>query len=84
MFILACIAGYYGENCSFQCSPSCNGTCEHIKGSCEVCEEGRGTQCSIGSYLHMIFKFFFLCLHMFLFSQFICIRVFLKEYDQFS
>lgn len=48
--IIACKAGWYGENCSSQCPPNCNGTCEPIDGSCEDCKEGSKNYCIKGNY----------------------------------
>lgn len=45
LWIIACKAGSYGKNCSFQCSPNCNATCEPIDGSCEDCKEGSQRYC---------------------------------------
>lgn len=45
LWIIACKAGSYGKNCSFQCSPNCNATCEPIDGSCEDCKEGSQSYC---------------------------------------
>lgn len=50
MCIIACKAGSYGKNCSFQCSPNCNKTCAPIDGSCEDCKEGSKSYCSKGNY----------------------------------
>lgn len=58
LWIVACTTGYYGKNCSIPCSPSCNGTCEHIDGSCKICKEGRDNQCSKGSYTWLLKNLF--------------------------
>lgn len=48
-FISACDAGTFGENCAFQCSQNCNGTCRNIDGSCTACKIGwKGYNCSEG------------------------------------
>lgn len=45
----ACDTGTYGENCAFQCSQNCNGTCGYIDGSCTACKIGwKGYNCSEG------------------------------------
>lgn len=49
LWIIACKAGSFGKNCSFQCSPNCNETCEPIDGSCEDCKEGSTSYCK-GNY----------------------------------
>lgn len=50
LLLLASNAGYYGTNCSIPCSPNCNGTCEHIDGSCDDYKAGSESHCSKGSY----------------------------------
>lgn len=50
MRIIACKAGSYGQNCSFQCSPNCNGTCKPIDGSCGDCKEDSKIYCTKGNY----------------------------------
>lgn len=48
-YISACDAGTFGENCAFQCSQNCNGTCGYIDGSCTACKIGwKGYNCSEG------------------------------------
>lgn len=49
-YISACDAGTFGENCAFQCSQNCNGTCGYIDGSCTACKIGwKGYNCSEGN-----------------------------------
>lgn len=51
-YISACDAGTFGENCAFQCSQNCNGTCGYIDGSCTACKIGwKGYNCSEGKKL---------------------------------
>lgn len=49
LWIIACKAGSYGKNCSFQCPPNCNETCDSIDGLCEDCKEGSTSYCK-GNY----------------------------------
>lgn len=49
-FLLACLSGYYGENCVGECSKFCrnNSACEPISGNCPTgCSDGYlGANCS--------------------------------------
>lgn len=49
LLIIACKAEHYGINCTFHCSSKCNGTCNHLNGSCEDCEEGWIRHCYKGN-----------------------------------
>lgn len=45
----ACEEGYYGRNCSLDCSPNCE-TCRHTDGFC-TCKAGwLGYNCTTGKY----------------------------------
>lgn len=48
--LIACKAEHYGINCTFRCSLKCNGTCNHLDGSCKDCEEGWIRHCYKGNY----------------------------------
>lgn len=63
LFIIACKAGWYGKNCSDECSQSCNGTCDPTDGSCNNCE-GSKSYCSKGNYRwHLKDIFVYLLIH---------------------
>lgn len=58
LWIIACKAGWYGQNCTVQCPPNCNGTCEPIDGTCVDCKEGSKNYCSIGNYRYTLKNLF--------------------------
>ena len=44
----ACSSGFYGDRCEWHCSEHCNGTCDHVNGTC-ACKAGyTGEQCDKG------------------------------------
>lgn len=48
--IAACDDGFYGVNCSKQCSGTCVGVCDKATGHCSLCQVGwRGTYCDQGN-----------------------------------
>lgn len=49
--LLACMKGYFGANCSRECSPNCKSdTCRHTDGWCTSCTAGwTGYYCTTGN-----------------------------------
>lgn len=46
----ACAAGYFGANCSRECSPHCKpDTCRHADGSCTCTAGWMGNNCTTGN-----------------------------------
>lgn len=63
--IIACEVGKFGKNCSLPCPQGCNGTCNHIDGSCANCKERLEGHCPKGNYkLHSIYFVLANCLCM--------------------
>lgn len=51
-FLLECLDGTYGENCSNECGINCEVVCEKIDGTCSSCKPGyEGSMCTKGRYI---------------------------------
>lgn len=49
---LACKEGYFGTNCSRECSSNCQpDTCRHTDGSCSCAPGWTGDNCTTGKFL---------------------------------